>query len=174
MNKFLKEPKYFIYLGSVVIFLMGFILHFLYDWTNQNVIVGAFTPIDESIWEHTKLVFFPLIAWYSIYYLIMFKKIDIDRDKWFTTMLLNIIISVLLIPLLYYLVNAGLGIENKIVNIVILLVSLVLGSLVAVHFYHYGKGLNFILPVCIVCFLVFIYILFTYSKVNLPIFIEKN
>lgn len=174
MKRFFNKPSNFIYLSSVIIFLMGFILHFLYNWTNKNVIAGAFTPVDESIWEHTKLVFYPLIAMYSIYYFIMWKKVDINKEKWFTTMLINIVISVLLIPLLYYLVNSGFGIESKVVNISILLISLVLGSLVARHFYKYGKGIGIVPISCITCFLVFLYILLTYSKIDLPIFIDYS
>ena len=174
MKQFFYKPKNFIYLASIIVFLMGFILHFLYDWTNESVIVGAFTPIDESIWEHTKLAFFPLIVIYGIYYLIMWKKVNINKEKWFTTMLINILVSVLLIPLLYYLVNSGFGVENKIVNISILLISLVLGGLVAGHFYKYGKGIGVVPIACITCFLVFLYVLLTYSKVDLPIFIDYS
>lgn len=172
MKKFLLVPRNFIYLISILVFLMSFILHFIYQWTGESVIVGAFAPIDESIWEHTKLAFFPLVFLYSVYYLVCFKKTDIDKEKWFTCMLLNIIISVLLIPMLYYFINSGLGIENTFVNIMILLVSLVLGGLISAHFYKYGRGINFVLSICITVFLVFIYILFTYSKVDLPMFYE--
>lgn len=172
MKKFLLIPRNFIYLISILVFLMSFILHFIYQWTGESVIVGAFAPIDESIWEHTKLAFFPLVFLYSVYYLVCFKKTDIDKEKWFTCMLLNIIISVLLIPMLYYFINSGLGIENTFVNIMILLVSLVIGALISAHFYKYGRGINFVLSICITVFLVFIYILFTYSKVDLPMFYE--
>lgn len=172
MKKFLLVPKNFIYLISILVFLMSFVLHFIYDWTGESVIVGAFAPIDESIWEHTKLSFFPLLVLYSVYYIVCYKKTDIDKEKWFTCMLLNVLISVLLIPMLYYFINSGFGIENTFVNIMVLLVSLVIGSLISAHFYKYGRGINFVLSVCIAVFLIFIYILFTFSKVNLPMFYE--
>jgi hypothetical protein len=52
--------------------------------------------------------------------------------------------------------------------------SLVISALIARHFYIYGKGINVTISLCLMAFIVFIYILFTYSKCNLPIFSEPR
>lgn len=174
MKKFFNKTSNWIILMIPIVFLMSFVLHFIYEWTGDNKIIGAFAPIDESIWEHTKLTMFPLFILYIIFYAILRKKIDIDKEKWFTCMLINVILSVILIPLLYYFVRYGLGIESLILNIVILLMSLVISTLIARHFYIYGKGINVTISLCLMAFIVFIYILFTYSKCNLPIFSEPR
>ena len=43
--------------------LGGTLLHFLYDWTNNNI-VAAFTAVNESTWEHMKLLYFPLFFFF--------------------------------------------------------------------------------------------------------------
>lgn len=38
----------------------GTLLHFSYDWSGENQIVAAFSAVNESTWEHMKLLFFPM------------------------------------------------------------------------------------------------------------------
>lgn len=45
--------------GFFFIFFLGALLHMFYEWSNGNLIVGALTPVNESIWEHLKMVFLP-------------------------------------------------------------------------------------------------------------------
>ena len=45
----------------IVLAAMGFLLHFVYDWSGQNKIVGIFSATNESTWEHLKLLFFPML-----------------------------------------------------------------------------------------------------------------
>ena len=45
---------------------MGVLFHFAYDFLGQNDLAGLFFPVNESIWEHMKLVFVPVILWWLI------------------------------------------------------------------------------------------------------------
>jgi hypothetical protein len=45
--------------GAVFVFLAGSLLHFTYAWSGENALVGVFAAIDESVWEHLKLAFWP-------------------------------------------------------------------------------------------------------------------
>lgn len=64
MKKFIK---------FIVVCLIGVLFHFLYDWSSQNILVGFFTSINESTWEHLKLLFFPML-FVTIFELIFLKK----------------------------------------------------------------------------------------------------
>ena len=57
-NKFLL--KIFI-INTLIEFVLGTLLHFTFEWSNNNLIVGAFSSVNESTWEHLKLVFFPML-----------------------------------------------------------------------------------------------------------------
>lgn len=37
----------------------GTLLHFVYEWTGQNPVAAIFAPVNESTWEHLKLLFIP-------------------------------------------------------------------------------------------------------------------
>ncbi|MCM1115755.1 MAG: DUF6512 family protein [Clostridium sp.] len=42
---------------------MGTLAHFVYEWSGYNRIIGSVVPINESPWEHLKLIFFPYLIW---------------------------------------------------------------------------------------------------------------
>ena len=46
--------------GYVFTSALGTLLHFLYDLTGENVAVSFFSAVNESTWEHMKLLFFPM------------------------------------------------------------------------------------------------------------------
>ena len=52
--------KYQIFSAFLAI-ILGTILHFTYDWSGNNAFVGALSSINESTWEHLKLVFYPML-----------------------------------------------------------------------------------------------------------------
>ena len=41
--------------------ILGVLLHFTYEWSNDNPAVGLFSAVNESTWEHLKLIFFPML-----------------------------------------------------------------------------------------------------------------
>lgn len=49
------------FIGSVVIVILGFIFHELYEFTGNNFIVGLLAPVNESKWEHWKIAFLPVL-----------------------------------------------------------------------------------------------------------------
>ena len=38
----------------------GSLLHFVYGWTGGSSLAAAFSAVNESTWEHMKLLFFPM------------------------------------------------------------------------------------------------------------------
>ena len=52
--------------------LLGTILHFLYEWTNL-LFVAPISAVNESTWEHMKLVFIPSFL-FSIIQSFIYKK----------------------------------------------------------------------------------------------------
>lgn len=63
--------KVYQWIGIVVVCILSVPFHFLYEWLGENTVVGLFFPINESIWEHLKLVFWPLLVWWILGYIIL-------------------------------------------------------------------------------------------------------
>ena len=49
---------------------IGTLLHFVYDWTGQRRWVALFAAVNESYWEHIKIAFWPLFAYYAVLFFI--------------------------------------------------------------------------------------------------------
>jgi hypothetical protein len=54
--------------GVGFVILLGILLHFVYKCTKQNKIIGLFSPVNESVWEHLKLLFVPMLLYSTIEY----------------------------------------------------------------------------------------------------------
>lgn len=78
-KKDLKLVKNLSIWGAVFVIVVGTLLHFCYDWSGNNFIVGIFAPVNESPWEHMKLAFTPIILFGFVDY--YFLKINPKRPK---------------------------------------------------------------------------------------------
>lgn len=63
--------KYAYFTEFIIVGIVGTLWHFLYDWTNKNAFIGAIAPVNESTWEHLKLLFFPAVIYSVIEYFIL-------------------------------------------------------------------------------------------------------
>ncbi|MEI3340636.1 MAG: DUF6512 family protein [Eubacterium sp.] len=61
MEKYLKKSNIRAFFFIAVI---GTLLHFTYEWTGKNLLVGLFSAVNESTWEHMKLLFMPAFFYF--------------------------------------------------------------------------------------------------------------
>lgn len=60
--RYLRKQYYYTEVTFCIFALIaGVLLHFLYEWTGENYFAGLIAPINESTWEHLKLLFFPVL-----------------------------------------------------------------------------------------------------------------
>ncbi|MDE6744420.1 MAG: hypothetical protein K2J95_11125 [Lachnospiraceae bacterium] len=155
----MKHLKQYTIIGIIFVLIAGTLAHFLYDWTGKNHIVGLFTPINESIWEHMKLLFFPML----IYSLIMILKFRREYSCITSGLCFGILTGALLIPLFYYAYTYILGNNVFIIDISIYILSIVIAfwlsyKLTLSHrLESYTSILGMLVSVLFVCFLVFTY-----------------
>lgn len=63
--------KYHIFISySIFIMIAGTLLHFVYEWSNENAFAAMFSAINESVWEHLKIFFVPALFFtlFAFYY----------------------------------------------------------------------------------------------------------
>lgn len=67
----LTSKKVLIYeiIGTAFIIFLGSAFHFTYELSGRLAVVGAFSAVNESVWEHLKLSFWPSLIWLFIEYL---------------------------------------------------------------------------------------------------------
>lgn len=62
--------------GAVFVIVVGTLLHFCYQWSGNNFIIGLIAPVNESPWEHMKLAFTPIILFGFIDYYYLRGKVN--------------------------------------------------------------------------------------------------
>jgi len=167
----LSEEKW-ILKGILILFLIGSSTHFLYELSGEKAIVGAIVAVNESPWEHLKMVLMPLVLYYTSFYIISSRKKYLDKNKWFTAALVAMLTAMLTIPLLFYFYTGAFGIELLAVDVFILFLAIVFGQLVALHVYKYSKGINANITIGIIIVIVIWFIVVTFYTPELPIFMD--
>ena len=87
----------FLWLSIIIIFSFGTLAHFLYDLSHENKILGLFTAVNESTWEHVKIAITPTLLWSLI------DGYFYGEDpNYFTAKLTSLTILAFFIPLVFY------------------------------------------------------------------------
>ena len=90
--------------GFGVTALGGTLLHFLYDWLGGAVWVAPFSGVNESTWEHMKLLFWPMLLYAAVQ-----SRFFRDRKDFWCVKLRGILLGLALIPVLFYTYNGAVG-----------------------------------------------------------------
>ena len=104
-------------IGFAVTSLGGTLLHFLYDWTG-SLLVAPFSGVNESTWEHMKLLFWPMFI-FAIVQSFFFK----DRDDFWCVKLKGTLLGLMLIPVVFYTYNGVIGSSPDWINVAIFFIS---------------------------------------------------
>ena len=91
--------------GAVFTAAAGTLLHFLYDWSGQRTWVGLFAAVNESVWEHMKLLFVPVFVW-SVLQLWFHGR---NYANFLAVRAAAALAGLALIPTLYYTYTGALG-----------------------------------------------------------------
>jgi len=105
-------------MGFAVTSLGGTILHFLYEWLGEAIWIAPFSGVNESTWEHMKLLFWPMFV-FAIVQSFFFR----DRADFWCVKLRGILLGLLLIPVLFYTYNGIIGKSPDWLNIAIFFLS---------------------------------------------------
>ncbi len=156
------------YLSIIIIVTLGFIFHYLYQLTNQNFFIGMISPVNESVFEHLKLVLYPSLIWWTIFYII--NKDKINAPIWFLGFFISSIISMIIIMNTYYLLKYGFNISSLIMNIITLILAVITGQLLGYFIYIKINNVIIMLPIILIITLIISFSCLTINPPKLPIF----
>ncbi len=155
-------------LVTVISIILGTLLHFTYQWSNGNLFVASFSAVNESVWEHLKLIFFPMLIVGIIEYFFV-KNIT---KNYLEAKTIGIFIAICFVVISFFTYTGIIGTNAFIIDILIFIISIVLGEYIA---YKLMKRKNesdiktLVLSGIILLFLFSCFVLCTYfpPKVNL-------
>ncbi|MEM2901893.1 MAG: DUF6512 family protein [Candidatus Bathyarchaeia archaeon] len=153
--------------GIVFIVLLGSALHFTFDLSGGNPFVAAFSAVNESVWEHLKLSFWPAV----VYMFIEHGYLKGRARSFFPAKAVGVYLMPLAIVSFFYLYRAFIE-ESLFLDILIFVVAVVIGQLVS-YWLMTGRETSRIyayISVIALGVLAGLFVFFTFYPPRLPIF----
>lgn len=162
------KTKYNI-IAFVVIGVLGTISHFIYEWSDFNRVIGYFFAINESTWEHLKLLFFPTLLFSFIEYLFVKNEIE----NYIPSVVISVIVGTISIITLFYTYKGFLGYSIDAINIAIFYISLIIMLIVKnkiIDSERFSSGNANLLFLAVGGLIALLFVFFTYSPPTLGVF----
>ena len=110
---------------AIVCVILGVLLHFTYEWSGENIIVGVFSAVNESTWEHLKLAFYPMFL-IAIIGCVFIGK----RNNYWLAQSMGILTAMIFIITFFYTYTGVIGTNIDILNIGSFIIGILLGEYV--------------------------------------------
>ncbi|MDE5649245.1 MAG: hypothetical protein K2I33_05015, partial [Oscillospiraceae bacterium] len=151
-------------IGFIFTVVIGSLMHFVYEWTGENSVVSIIAPVNESTWEHLKLLFYPS-ALFSVAAYLLTKT----EKNYITVKAFSILAGMLSIVIIFYTYTGIIGQNFLWADIL----TFIIGA--AVVYYMSEKKLKDLklgnVPGIIVLLsMVLLFILFTFNPPSIGLF----
>lgn len=154
-------------LGFGVTSLGGTLLHFLYDWLGKAAWIAPFSGVNESTWEHMKLLFWPMFV-FAIVQSFFFK----DRGDFWCVKLKGTLTGLILIPVLFYTYNGVIGKSPDWLNITIFFVAAAIAYITETRLFNNENTVcrRRRLAFALLCLIAIMFVVFTFITPEIGIF----
>ena len=155
-------------LGFSVTALSGTLLHFLYGWLGKALWVAPFSAVNESTWEHMKILFWPMFI-FAIVESLFFR----EREDFWCVKLKGILLGLTLIPVLFYTYNGAVAKSPDWLNIAIFFISAAVAYIYETRLFNSKRLMacrSSKSSIAVLCIVFVVFVLFTFFTPELNIF----
>ena len=103
----------------IIISILGVLWHFVFEWSGQNTVLKFFFPINESIWEHLKLLFYPTLIFSAVDYLLQKEK----TQNYIPATVIALLFGMVFIVVTHYVYYGIIGRNIDFINILLYFIS---------------------------------------------------
>jgi hypothetical protein len=153
--------------GVVFIVLVGSTLHFTFEFSSDNPLVGVFSVVNESVWEHLKLSFWPAL----LYAVIEYRYLKSKTGSFFPSKTVGIYLMPLIIVFIFYLYRA-FSEENLVLDILIFITAVAIGQIASYKLMisKMTSKIYTLISIVALILLASLFIIFTFYPPKLQIF----
>ena len=163
-----KRLFYWELAGALFTAAMGTLLHFVYDWSGGWGAAAAFSAVNESTWEHMKLLFFPSF----LYFLWEYKKYGSSSKDLLTARTLGLFCGLAFIPVSFYTYTGVIGKGFFPVDIAIFAVSVFLTFYASTRFLAHPLKLTTFTAFLLLFALLAAFLTFTFFPPHIQLFLD--
>jgi hypothetical protein len=157
--------------GMVFIIILGTLLHFTFEWSGFQEIVGVFSAVNESVWEHLKIAFMPSILFAILEYRYVYKR----TNNFFFAKAIGIYTIMVIIPVIFYAYTIFIE-HNLTIDVLSFMFAIIVGQLVSykmLTFKKLSKNLR-LLSIVALIILGLAFVVFTFYPPQIPLFQDPN
>ena len=111
-------------------FILCFLTHFLYNFF-PNTLFSIFFPVNESIWEHMKMMSSSILIW-SILEYFLYKKFRVNHNNFILSLFLEVCLSIIIFLIIYLPIYHFTG-SIFILNLIVLFISLYFVNIISYY-----------------------------------------
>lgn len=159
--------------GLLFTLAAGNLLHFAYKWSGQSTAAAVFSAVNESTWEHMKLLAVPWILWTAVQAVVLRRS----GAPVLSARAAGLLAGILAIPLLYYTYSGILGENISLVNITIFQLAVLLAFAVSWYMQKHhclSAPLWQLAGGIMLVGLAALFVLWTFQPPELPVFIDPR
>ncbi|MCI8272900.1 MAG: hypothetical protein HFJ55_02320 [Clostridia bacterium] len=153
-------------ISTIFVFIVGTLLHFTYELLGESQFVASFSAVNESVWEHLKLLFFPMLLTTIIGYFYIGKNIS----NFLCSNTIGILISITFIIVFFYTYTGIIGKSIVFIDIASFYVAVMLGEYVTYRLLTSNFSCNNTIAIIVLSIVLISFIVFTYFTPRLGIF----
>ncbi|MEJ2242112.1 MAG: DUF6512 family protein [Candidatus Bathyarchaeota archaeon] len=155
-------------LGMLLVSILGGFLHFTFEISGFNPIVGAFSAVNESVWEHLKLGFWPIL----LLTLIEYRLIKKQTNNFFLGKAISALTIITVIPIIFYLYTSFTGESIFLIDISSFFIAVIIGQILSyLTIIHKKLSKNLeLISITLLIIMAILFIVFTFYPPNLPPF----
>ncbi len=163
-----KSTRSYELAGIVFIVIIGSMLHFTFELSGHQPLVGVFSAVNESVWEHLKLGFWPALMWTLLEY----RSIKKSTNNFLIAKTVGIYLIPIVIPILFYSYTAVLGESVLVIDIITFVLAVIVGQLVSYKLLTYKRLPHILNEISLVALVLLgvAFVLFTFYPPHLPLF----
>ena len=157
-------------LMTIIVFIMSFFVHFIYDWF-PSFFTSILFPVNESVWEHMKIIYTSILFSSFIEYLI-YKYKNISVNNFILNIPVISIVGIIIYLLLNFIVELFIP-HNLVVSIILLLIVYVICEVFSYFILNCRKiKYEEIIGICLIILSYIIFGYLTYHPIEIELFLD--
>lgn len=164
----MKNLKSLEIIGAILVIVSSFLFHFIFEWSGKNPAVGLISAVNESVWEHIKIIFFPYLIFSIFEYFILrpnFCRFVVSKTA-------GLIFIILALIVFFYTYSGIIGQSIVIIDILSAVIWSILSFIVSYKLYTSSLNIEKLcLPSLIISLtLILCLFIFTFNPPKIPLF----
>ena len=153
--------------------ICGTLLHFTYGWSEESAAVGAFSAVNESVWEHMKLLAMPMFGEYFIHA----RYLGRTWPNLPAARALSTLLGMAMIPMGFYTYTGIFGTHALWADILLFMAAVAAAFLLEFHLLYRGRASRLWMQVAgllVLWGIAFVFVWCTFHPPKIPLWLDTS